>query len=359
MLRRVLLMIVIVIWWPSSGHALATNSDDCLSGFSDFLNHSGLPAEGTIEILGCREVAGDGWRSATILDARPQVQKIPINYMTTVTSVREIITSDLKAMLSDTRLTQWFTYDLVTGEFTSPALTTGTDYAQGKVFHQSLRGELFEATPNWAKGIRRGYEAAASSYLLDPSNIRLGSYVSWYMNRRDSAILGLTSYLGPMIASGMQSAWGMNTIPWPWQLADNYTINEFALWLIATGRISVEEPTPTPANAASVGNDVPHVWLSIYAVSDTGKPLTGACFEIVGPTPAGRPSPHKVVCDGDPEDAPGTPGVVTVTIVAGHYLVSETKAPEGYQLDSVVQDFWTETDRSPTNLRFLHHPSTN
>ncbi|MEZ4495510.1 MAG: SpaA isopeptide-forming pilin-related protein [Thermomicrobiales bacterium] len=60
--------------------------------------------------------------------------------------------------------------------------------------------------------------------------------------------------------------------------------------------------------------------------ADTGEDVGGACFTIEGPE-------SLTICDNDANDTDEDPGQIRIaSLLAGDYLVTETTAPDGYQL---------------------------
>lgn len=356
-MRRLAVLIAFVVLVPAnvSASAFAPSGDDCLSSLTSLVYGAGLDVNETVEIFGCRQLAIGEWADATVLDTRKFKRIIPEQYTTQIAAGRRAVLADVQAMLTDRRVTDWLTYDATTGEVVSAGLTTGNDAARGDYFRASLRGQSLMNPPSWAWMLLNEYQNGATSYLLEPDHAALAGYVLWYANRRDAALIAMTTEQAPMVADGFRRRWGYNTIPWPWQLADAYTIDTFLLWLIQGNNV---QPTATPARTTEDQPPITDpdltVWLSIRSVAEDGTLLRGACFEIIGPTPASNPGPRQTVCDGDTADAPATPGVVVLRIVKGHYIVSETRPPSGYRLNSEVQDFWTETRDSETSLTFVH-----
>jgi hypothetical protein len=90
---------------------------------------------------------------------------------------------------------------------------------------------------------------------LEPNHAALAGYVVWYMDRRDAAILAMTTGLNPYATTAFQGRWGFTSIPWPWQLADAYTIDSFLLWLIDTNNLPVSTPMPTAEAQTSTSSD--------------------------------------------------------------------------------------------------------
>ncbi|MDP9356282.1 MAG: prealbumin-like fold domain-containing protein [Chloroflexota bacterium] len=346
-MRHWLMVIVILLAgvpWSPPAQARQDAGDDCVSSLTESINRAGLPLKETAEIFGCRRLPNGQWTAATILDRRQFLRVIPEEHETAVAQGRDALREDLRRMLEDRRFTQWFTYNIDTGRLTAPGLTPRNEMDKGNVFRMSLSGEALMKTPPDLVGIRNEYERAGASYLLEPDQVALANYVLWYMNRRDAALLAMTASTNPLAAQGFQSVWGYGRLPWPWQLADTYTISSYLLWQIGTQPQPLA-PLPTvPSQSTSSGGGGFEAWLSIRVEDEDGTLLAGACFEVVGPFPYSRhyeTSPETwEVCDGEGADAPATPGVVVIPLqseVGGTYKVRETRAPSGYEIDSRVQ----------------------
>ncbi len=323
-MRRWLSVIVVLIVaaaWSPHTRARQDAGDDCASSLMESINRAGLPLEETAEIFGCRRLPNGQWTTATILDRRQFLRMIPEEHEAPVAQGRDALRKDLRRMLEDRRFTQWFTYNIDTGRLTAPGLTPRNEMDKGNVFRMSLSGETLMETPPGLVGIRDEYERAGASYLLEPAQTTLANYVLWYMNRRDAALLAMTASTNLLAAQGFQSVWGYGRLPWPWQLADTYTISSYFLWQIV---LPVADRDPAPGPRAAAHRPVP-----VHVLG--GRWVRGLVE---------HSCETWEVCDGEGADAPATPGVVVIPLqseVGGTYKVRETRAPSGYEIDSRVQ----------------------
>jgi hypothetical protein len=216
---------------PVGIEAITNGCDDQLV---NNITQSGLDFSATAEIFGCRQLASGEWTVANVGDDRSFARKIPSDLSDAVISGQKLVLADLRTMFSDPRLTGVFIYNIDDSTLTWRG-------GGNTIQERTLDGEpiiwpdfLYDESAYWG-AIRNTYEQGATAYLLDPKNQSLATYFYWYVNRRDAAILSITTSvalgLAPPFATAFQNQYGYNRIPWPWEMTDPYTIDSYLIWL--------------------------------------------------------------------------------------------------------------------------------
>ena len=132
-------------------------------------------------------------------------------------------------MLADPRLSRVLEYDITTGDF-----RVGSDFLlSGSI----ARVVNMKGQPLFGSGdpdMYEVYETAAYTYMTMPGHEVLAQYATWYIQRRDAAVLSVTgtNAYNPVANDVLMSRGEYQQMPWPWQLADVNTITEYTIWVV-------------------------------------------------------------------------------------------------------------------------------
>lgn len=302
--------------------ALAQDDDVCASMILDAVDSYGLPLPESAEALGCREVQGR-WVMAEVGDSieydrdNVESEEDPANIVTE----RDNLISEIRRMVEDPRIAQVMQYDI--GRYIAYVAGPSNTLSEIDMSDESLGGD-----PLWTHNYRQQYEQATSSFMLDPNNVYLMNYAIWYANRRDSALLGITTNMNPMAGNAFLANWGYGLSPWPWQLADVYTIDTYLNWMSAPQGSAGNSPSDAGnvgCCGAEGGVEPP---LFIHFVSADGTLLQGACVRVTAP------GYQTETCDNTVGDLAEEAGIVRVNVYPGSYEVQETLPPVDGSLNS-------------------------
>jgi hypothetical protein len=321
--------------------AFAQNSgDDCISTIQGIVYQSAIPVGEIAEALGCRQLTDGRWVTGTVgstLPYRHQVEADPA-FQSPIEQTRPLVFDDLRRMFADPRLAQAFTYDL-------DSQTVRYPVAGGGTATYSMTGQALAPSPkpDFIGSLRRLYQVGALAFLTDPNNSALSSYAAWIMQRRDAAIMTLAKN-SPLIMQGaVLDYYGYGTIPWPWQLADPFTIDAFLIWVVQT--YGVPAPPPPPS---TVGQNEVTYPLFIHIIDSTGALLPGACVQVSdGLSTQGA-------CDNAPNDLDSRVGVIRIDVHPGIFTVYEETSPTGYEPEAEGQV--APVSDSATDIILIHEP---
>lgn len=207
----------------SSGGVAPAPSTDCRTSLPSAGDR--LPPQEVAELFWCRQLADGSWATATVGDTRAFVRPNPLdpNLAPQLEQGRAAILAEIRRFAGDPRITRLFVYDLDTQSVT--VASTGRTF--------SLVGLPLTAPPVEVANYQASYDQAALSYFLAPGSEVLSAYAFWYVSRRDSAVLALTVDMHPLFQKAFINMTSYDTAPWPWQLADPYTIDSYLLHLNA------------------------------------------------------------------------------------------------------------------------------
>ena len=80
------------------------------------------------------------------------------------------------------------------------------------------------------------YQPVIGDFLLHPNNEALRAYVVWWVSRRLPAATERCRLMDPLSCQLMWGALGADRAPWPWELSDPLTLDEYLDWALANGR---------------------------------------------------------------------------------------------------------------------------
>lgn len=90
------------------------------------------------------------------------------------------------------------------------------------------------------RSVQGPYEEILVSFIADPDHTALGDYVAWWMRRRQAATPpNLSMRVNPMALTALLDRWDFTRAPWPWELTDPLTLDEYLDWALANGRVPV------------------------------------------------------------------------------------------------------------------------
>ncbi|MEA2515536.1 MAG: hypothetical protein QOJ59_5025 [Thermomicrobiales bacterium] len=323
---------------PATGAGGQTFGGTCEDSLPNYIDFTKLPWGQVAPVVGCRQLITGEWVQALVGDTRSfrsGNRFLPAKQQQIIADVRLIVLDELRKMTNDQRIASHFYYDVDTYTMTTAGLTT-----DGSLTTYSLLGQPLIELPQWTAIYRDTYYQAATSYLQYPDNSALAEYVLWYGRRRDSVLLGLANQaLAPNV---FLTRYQYGGIPWPWQLADPYTIDEFLIHLAES------MPAPAPTAQAEHTEGGPEPPLSIQITAADGALLGGACLRI---TSAGS---YRVICDGDPSDGASGRGIIQINLYAGTYSVEETIPPAGYEI--VEEPLTVVVGSDGGSLSIVHEP---
>jgi Prealbumin-like fold domain len=358
--RRWLVRLVLVVFAASMVRASPASADDHRDGLCrDFagsadLADAGFTADDVAVLSGCQQDAHGDWfwpldsRDSRLTapsltdDERRQTSVLASHILSQRTGFLAVLKSMPDQLNPASSARPSFMTSL--NEFTADAISAGW----------GVRPEYQAGTG--VKATAEVYTPILVDFLTDPNHLDLANYVAWWSARRVAAMPPSVNQMNPLARSGFIEAMGFYRAPWPWEMGRSFSIDEYLDWALANGSIPTQAPlTPTSVSSGGIGPG--ETWLIIRAEAQDGTLLVGACFEITettGPKELDNtPVRRGVVCDERIPDSPATPGMVVLTAVPGHYLVTETKAPSGYEANSEVKDFWLDPGREAV-VTFVH-----
>ncbi len=188
----------------------------------------GFSQEGIEILAGCRRtVQGDWFVPAGPHDPRlPGGAPLTREEETATTELRRRLTAQLATFDSVLARTSYYglTFSKVLGDMQrrlSPPYKT-LQY-RNRQLYRSVQGP---------------YEEVLVSYMANPDHSVLAEYVAWWMSRREAARpLNLALQMNPMLLTAFLDLWDFTRAPWPWELADPLTLDEYLDWALANGRV--------------------------------------------------------------------------------------------------------------------------
>jgi hypothetical protein len=285
---------------PTAATAAQEESDLCESMLIPTMESAGLDTVLYGEVLGCQHDVYAGWTMRTVSSTRDGIHDIELNDAG----------SQLLGQVDTLSMSDTFTYSLRYDRSKSSLYTIG---AGGAISTEVITDQAIGSAPNWTNNYVSAYAENMETYLLNNAGTKPGlvEYLQWFMARRDATLQAMSSVQNPMLSAAFLSNWGYMQWPWPWQLADPVTINDFI--------------SETDVAIGTGGMDP--VILEVQFVQSIGFPATGACVTIYEMVPG---SEIVFVCDGDTTDLTPLDGSIQISVTPGSYNVLVNTPPALY-----------------------------
>jgi len=203
----------------------------------------------------------------------------------------------------------------------------------------------------WAPAV-----AGAICYPFEINKIAYGpaedfTFEAWRDFNNNGVLDGGDVYVGQVVITGNGTA--IICVPW----LGPYVVHEVLIAGSVYGQPpdQVGKPEKHPVYFYNERTTFPEVGqIEILKQDGSGKALNGACFNI---TPDPRTGTgYLELCDNDANDKSPLDGVLLVTgcLVCVSCTVTETKAPDGYQLDPTPQSAHVTTAGETVTLTFVN-----